>query len=78
MKDITRILRRQDKMEKEKNNDDDEDNDKNEVNGDLNNDHGLKHAIRKFYISLICQTVRSRPFRSAILSFCAMKSRKKS
>ncbi|SPJ88776.1 uncharacterized protein FTOL_12670 [Fusarium torulosum] len=78
MKDITRILRRQDKMEKEKNNDDDEDDDKNEVNGDLDNDHGLKHAIRKFYISLICQTVGSRPFRSAILSFCAMKSRKKS
>ncbi|SPJ84073.1 uncharacterized protein FTOL_10589 [Fusarium torulosum] len=78
MKDIIRILRRQDKMAKEKNNNDDDDDDKNEVNGDLDNDHGLKHAIRKFYISLICQTVGSRPFRSAILSFCAMKSRKKS
>ncbi|KAI3567780.1 hypothetical protein IWW34DRAFT_641690 [Fusarium oxysporum f. sp. albedinis] len=78
MEDITRILRRQDKMEKEKNSDDDKDDDKNEVNGDLDNDHRLKHAIRKFYISLICQTVGSRPFRSAILSFCAMKSRKKS
>ncbi|SCO24437.1 uncharacterized protein FFE2_15974 [Fusarium fujikuroi] len=37
----------------------------------------LKHTIRKFYISLICQTVRSRPFQSTILSFCAMLSRTK-
>ncbi|KAK2924479.1 hypothetical protein FoTM2_014757, partial [Fusarium oxysporum f. sp. vasinfectum] len=40
-------------------------------------DAELKHTIRKFYISLICQTVGSRPFRSAILSFCAMLSRTK-
>ncbi|RBA14537.1 hypothetical protein FPRO05_03329 [Fusarium proliferatum] len=40
-------------------------------------DAELKHSIRKFYISLICQTVGSRPFRSAILSFCAMLSRTK-
>jgi hypothetical protein len=79
MKDIIRILRRQDKMVREKNNNNDDHDDNTEVNGDLdNNDHELKHAIRKFYISLICQTVGSRPFRSAILSFCAMKSRKKS
>ncbi|KAF5573044.1 telomere-associated recq helicase [Fusarium pseudocircinatum] len=37
----------------------------------------LKHTIRKFYISLICQTVRSRPFQSAILSFCAILSQTK-
>ncbi|KNB16848.1 hypothetical protein FOXG_14885 [Fusarium oxysporum f. sp. lycopersici 4287] len=79
MKDIIRILRRQEKMVREKNNNNDDHDDNTEVNGDLdNNDHELKHAIRKFYISLICQTVGSRPFRSAILSFCAMKSRKKS
>jgi hypothetical protein len=40
-------------------------------------DAELKHAIRNFYVSLICQTVGSRPFRSAVLSFCAMLSRKK-
>ncbi|KAJ0127462.1 putative methyltransferase tdiE [Fusarium oxysporum f. sp. albedinis] len=49
--------------------DDDDDDDK--------CDAELKHAIRKFYISLICQTVGSRPFRFAVLSFCAMLSRKK-
>ncbi|KAF9767808.1 hypothetical protein IL306_014962 [Fusarium sp. DS 682] len=37
----------------------------------------LKRAIRTFYISLICQTVGSRPFRSAVLSFCAILSRKR-
>jgi hypothetical protein len=37
----------------------------------------LKRAIHTFYISLICQTVGSRPFRSAILSFCAILSRKR-
>ncbi|WKT54183.1 Helicase superfamily 1/2, ATP-binding domain [Fusarium oxysporum f. sp. vasinfectum] len=62
IKNIISILRRQDKM----------------GNGVINGDYELKHAIRKFCISLICQTVGSRPFRSAILSFCAMKSRKKS
>ncbi|TVY62435.1 hypothetical protein Focb16_v004059 [Fusarium oxysporum f. sp. cubense] len=40
-------------------------------------DAELKHTIRKFYILLICQTVGSRPFRSAILSFYAMLSRTK-
>ncbi|KAI8401489.1 hypothetical protein FOFC_18358 [Fusarium oxysporum] len=34
-------------------------------------------GVTIFYISLICQTVGSRPFRSAILSFCAMLSRTK-
>ncbi|WKT53704.1 hypothetical protein QSH57_004288, partial [Fusarium oxysporum f. sp. vasinfectum] len=62
MKNIISILRRQDKM----------------GNGVVDGDCELKHAIRKFCISLICQTVGSRPFRSAILSFCAMKSQKKS
>lgn len=40
-------------------------------------DAELKYAIRNFYMALICQTVGSRPFRSAVLSFCAMLSRKK-
>ncbi|EGU73388.1 hypothetical protein FOXB_16102, partial [Fusarium oxysporum f. sp. conglutinans Fo5176] len=89
MKNIISILRRQDKMVKGKDNknsdnDDDDggDHDRadngNEGNGVIDGDGDLKHAIRKFCISLICQTVGSRPFRSAILSFCAMKSRKKS
>ncbi|KAK2684623.1 hypothetical protein QWA68_017018, partial [Fusarium oxysporum] len=90
MKNIISILRRQDKMARGKdgkNSDDDDDDDDhdhdhadncNEGNGVVDGDCELKHAIRKFCISLICQTVGSRPFRSAILSFCAMKSRKKS
>ncbi|EXK26267.1 hypothetical protein FOMG_17169 [Fusarium oxysporum f. sp. melonis 26406] len=87
MKNIISILRRQDKMARGKdgkNSDDDDDDDHdhadncNEGNGVVDGDCELKHAIRKFCISLICQTVGSRPFRSAILSFCAMKSRKKS
>ncbi|KAH7205220.1 hypothetical protein BKA60DRAFT_640411 [Fusarium oxysporum] len=45
--------------------------------GDEERDIELKRAIRTFYISLICHTVGSRPFRSAVLSFCAMLSRKK-
>jgi hypothetical protein len=45
--------------------------------GDEERDVELKRAIRTFYISLICHTVGSRPFRSAVLSFCAMLSRKK-
>ncbi|PNP58255.1 hypothetical protein FNYG_15130 [Fusarium nygamai] len=44
---------------------------------DEERDVELKRAIRTFYISLICHTVGSRPFRSAVLSFCAMLSRKK-
>ncbi|KFY23902.1 hypothetical protein V491_02362 [Pseudogymnoascus sp. VKM F-3775] len=39
-------------------------------------DAPLKHAVRRFYLALICQTVGSVPFRSAVLSFCAMLSRK--
>ncbi|RKL04534.1 hypothetical protein BFJ70_g17193 [Fusarium oxysporum] len=42
-----------------------------------NDDAELKCAIRAFYISLICHTVGSKPFRSPVLSFCAMLSRKK-
>jgi len=36
----------------------------------------LKHAIRRLYLALICQTVGSVPFKSPVLSFCAMLSRK--
>jgi hypothetical protein len=36
----------------------------------------LKHAIRQLYLALICQTVGSVPFKSPVLSFCAMLSRK--
>ncbi|KAH7186571.1 hypothetical protein BKA60DRAFT_474227, partial [Fusarium oxysporum] len=89
MKNIISILRRQDKMARGKdgkNSDDDDDDEDdhdhadncNEDNGVVDGNCELKHAIRKFCISLICQTVGSRPFRSAILSFCAMKSQKKS
>ncbi|KAH7202886.1 uncharacterized protein BKA55DRAFT_531331, partial [Fusarium redolens] len=35
----------------------------------------LKHTICKFYILLICQTVRSRLFWFTILSFCIILSR---
>ncbi|ELR07740.1 hypothetical protein GMDG_08537 [Pseudogymnoascus destructans 20631-21] len=40
--------------------------------------HELKGWIRKLYMALICQMVGSMPFRSAVLSFCAMISRRKS
>lgn len=36
----------------------------------------LKHTIRRLYLALICQTVGSVPFKSPVLSFCAMLSRK--
>ena len=36
----------------------------------------LKYAIRRLYLALICQTVGSVPFKSPVLSFCAMLSRK--
>ena len=36
----------------------------------------LKHAIRRLYLALICQTVGSVPFKSPVLSFCAMLSQK--
>lgn len=36
----------------------------------------LKHAIRRLYLALICHTVGSVPFKSPMLSFCAMLSRK--
>ncbi|KFY12187.1 hypothetical protein V491_06882 [Pseudogymnoascus sp. VKM F-3775] len=36
----------------------------------------LKHAIRRPYLALICDTVCSVPFKSPVLSFCAMLSRK--
>jgi hypothetical protein len=36
----------------------------------------LKHTIRRLYLALICHNVGSVPFKSAVLSFCAMLSRK--
>ncbi|KAG4427113.1 hypothetical protein IFR05_017404, partial [Cadophora sp. M221] len=36
----------------------------------------VKHAIRRLYLALICHTVGSVPFKSPVLSFCAMLSRK--
>jgi hypothetical protein len=36
----------------------------------------LKHAIRRLYLALICHIVSSVPFKSPVLSFCAMLSRK--
>ncbi|TVY12645.1 hypothetical protein LARI1_G008837, partial [Lachnellula arida] len=36
----------------------------------------LKHAIRRLYLALICYTISSVPFKSPVLSFCAMLSRK--
>jgi hypothetical protein len=36
----------------------------------------LKHAVRRLYLALICQVVGSVPFRSPVLSFCAMLGRK--
>src|ERR1700712_3695415 len=36
----------------------------------------LKYAVRRLYLALICHTVGSVPFKSPVLSFCAMLSRK--
>jgi hypothetical protein len=36
----------------------------------------LKHAIRRLYLALICQTIGSVLFKSPVLSFCAILSRK--
>ncbi|OBT60238.1 hypothetical protein VE03_10596 [Pseudogymnoascus sp. 23342-1-I1] len=36
----------------------------------------LKHVICRLYLALICHTVGSVPFKSPVLSFCAMLSRK--
>ncbi len=36
----------------------------------------LKHAIRRLYLALICYTVGSILFKSPVLSFCTMLSRK--
>ncbi|KFY31542.1 hypothetical protein V493_01014 [Pseudogymnoascus sp. VKM F-4281 (FW-2241)] len=36
----------------------------------------LKHAIRRLYLAMICHTVGSVPFKSPVLSFCAMLGRK--
>jgi hypothetical protein len=37
---------------------------------------GLKHAIRRLYLALIYHFVGSVPFKSPVLSFCAMLGRK--
>jgi hypothetical protein len=39
-------------------------------------EQALQHAIRRLYLALICHTVCSVPFKSPVLSFCAMLSRK--
>lgn len=36
----------------------------------------LKHAIRRLYLALICYTIGSVLFKSPVLSFCAILSRK--
>jgi hypothetical protein len=36
----------------------------------------LKHTIRRLYLALICYTISSVPFKSLVLSFCVMLSRK--
>jgi hypothetical protein len=36
----------------------------------------FKHAIWRLYLALICYIINSVPFKSAVLSFCAMLSRK--
>jgi len=42
---------------------------------DDSEDVSLKHALRQFFLSLICHVVGSVPFRSPILSFCAILGR---
>jgi hypothetical protein len=73
MQGIIDALRRQDKRSRKIKSGGGSGNNKNDEERDIE----LNHSIRKFYISLICQTVGSRPFRSAVLSFCAMLSRKR-
>ena len=46
------------------------------LSGEDEDDVLLKHAVRRLCLALICQTVGSVPFRSPVLSFCAMLSRK--
>jgi hypothetical protein len=36
----------------------------------------LKYAVRRLYLALIYQVVSSMPFRSPVLSFCAILGRK--
>jgi hypothetical protein len=42
---------------------------------DDNEDVALKHFLQRFFLALICHVVGSVPFRSPILSFCAMLGR---
>ena len=42
---------------------------------DDNKDIALKHFLRRFFLALICHVVRSVPFQSPILSFCAILDR---
>jgi Orsellinic acid/F9775 biosynthesis cluster protein D/Helicase conserved C-terminal domain/DEAD/DEAH box helicase len=46
-------------------------------NDDDDDEATLKHALQNFFLALICHTVGSVPFRSPILSFCAMLARSK-
>ena len=41
-----------------------------------NDEEALQRAIRRLYLALICHTVGSTPYESAVLSFCAMLSRR--
>jgi hypothetical protein len=36
----------------------------------------LKYTIRRLYLALICHTISSMPFKSLVLSFYVMLSRK--
>jgi hypothetical protein len=36
----------------------------------------LKHTIRRLYLALICYTIGSMLFKSPVLSFCVILSRK--
>jgi hypothetical protein len=42
---------------------------------DDSDDVALKHLLRRFFFALICHVIGSVPFRSPILSFCAMLGR---
>jgi hypothetical protein len=67
MQGIINVLRRQDRTSRVKSG----------SGGNKERDIDLNYAIYAFYISLIYHTVRSRPFRSVILSFYAILSQKK-
>ncbi|KAH7231070.1 hypothetical protein BKA59DRAFT_368770, partial [Fusarium tricinctum] len=79
MRGVILALRRQDEVSRGRSGGDSSNREgDNNDDGEDDDDVELKHAIRAFYISLICHTVGSKPFRSPVLSFCAMLSRRKS